>query len=105
MIFRARAKELDVSLEEMNRIAADDPDFDNWLDRQTAIESKKRGLVVDANLSAFMAEDPDIKIFVTCPFEVRVQRIASREGRVYSEVEDETFSREELEKSRYKKYY
>ena len=105
MIFRARAEELGVSLEEMNRIAAEDPDFDNWLDEQTTIESKKRGLVVDANLSALMADDPDLRVFVTCPFEVRVQRMASREDRDYTEVEHETFKREESEKKRYKDYY
>lgn len=105
MIFRARAEELGVSLEEMNRIAAEDPDFDNWLDEQTTLESKKRGLVVDANLSAFMAVDPDLRVFVTCPFEVRVQRMASREDRDYAEVEQETFKREDSEKKRYKEYY
>ncbi len=105
MIFRNRAEELGVSLEEMNKIASDDPDFDNWLDEQTKIESRKRGLVVDANLSAWMAEDPDIKIFVTCPFEDRVKRIASREDREYTEVEHETRSREDLEEKRYQEYY
>ncbi len=105
MIFRNRAEELGVSLEEMNKIAADDPNFDNWLDEQTRIESRKRGLVVDANLSAWMAEDPDIKVFVTCPFEVRVLRMASREGRDYAEVEHETRAREELEQKRYQEYY
>ena len=105
MIFRARAKELGVSLEEMNRIAAEDPEFDNWLDKQTTLESKKRGVVVDANLSAFMADDPDLRVFVTCPFEVRVKRMASREGRDYAEVEHETFKREEFEKKRYQDYY
>ncbi len=35
MLFRERAAELGVSLEEMNRIASEDPDFDNWLDNRT----------------------------------------------------------------------
>ena len=105
MIFRKRAEELEVSLEEMNKIASEDPEFDKWLDEQTTIESRKRGLVIDANLSAWMAEDPDIKIFVTCPYEDRVKRIASRENRDYDEVENETRVREELERERYLEYY
>jgi len=105
MLFRERAEELGVSLEEMNRIAEEDPDFDNWLDNRTREESRKRGVVIDANLSAWMAEDPDLKIFVTCPFEERVRRIADREGREYSEVEHETRTREESERARYLDYY
>ena len=42
---------------------------------------------------------------VTCPFEVRVQRIASREEREYADVEHETRKREEFEKKRYMEYY
>lgn len=105
MLFRERADELGVSLEEMNRIACNDKEFDNWLDNRTKEESRKRGVVIDATLSAWMAEDPDLRIFVTCPFEERVQRIADREGREYAEVEQETRAREELEQRRYHDYY
>jgi cytidylate kinase len=105
MLFRERANEIGVSLEEMNRIASEDPDFDNWLDNRTREESRKRGVVIDANLSAFMAEKPDLKIYVTCPFEERVRRIADREERDCGEVEEETRKREELERVRYKEYY
>ena len=105
MLFRERAEELGVSLEEMNKIAAEDSDFDNWLDNRTKEESRKRGVVIDANLSAWMAEDPDLRIFVTCPFEVRVKRIADRENRDYGDVEQETRVREESELIRYKEYY
>jgi len=105
MLFRERAGELGVSLEEMNRIAAKDREFDNWLDNRTKEESMKRGIVIDANLSAWMAEAPDLRVYVTCPFEDRVKRIADREGREYGDVEKETRAREELELRRYKEYY
>jgi cytidylate kinase len=105
MLFRERAEELGVSLEEMNNIAAEDPNFDNWLDNRTKEKSRKRGVVIDANLSAYMAEDPDIRIYVKCPFEVRVQRIADRENRAYKDVEQETRIREESELLRYQEYY
>jgi cytidylate kinase len=105
ILFRERAEELGVSLEEMNKIASEDPDFDNWLDNRTIEESIKGGVVIDANLSAWMAENPDLKIYVTCPFEVRVQRMADRENREYSEMEQETFEREKSEQLRYQEYY
>jgi cytidylate kinase len=105
LLFRERAKELGVSLEEMNQIASEDPDFDNWLDEQAKAESRRRGVVIDANLSAWMAEDPDLRIYLTCPFDVRVQRIADREGREVTEVEQETLVREESEQERYMEFY
>jgi cytidylate kinase len=52
-----------------------------------------------------MAESPDLRIFVTCPFDVRVRRIADREGRSIVDVENETRMREESELQRYKDYY
>ena len=66
ILFRERADELGISLEEMNLQASERPDFDNWLDERTKSESRKRGVVIDASLSAWMAEDPDIRIYVTC---------------------------------------
>jgi cytidylate kinase len=104
-LFRERAEELGVSLEEMNRLATKDSEFDNWLDNRTKIESQKGSVVIDANLSAWMAEDPDLRIFFTCPLGERVRRIAERENRPYDEVEHETKSREDLEHQRYLDYY
>ena len=105
ILFRERAEELGVNLEEMNKIASKDPDFDNWLDNRTKEESFKRGVVIDANLSAWMAENPDLKIYVTCPFEVRVKRMAVRENREYADMEQETYEREKSEQIRYQEYY
>jgi cytidylate kinase len=105
ILFRERAEELGVSLEEMNRVASEEPEFDNWLDERTKIESRKGGVVIDANLSAWMAEDPDIRFFLTCSFEERVKRIVNREGQSMEAVEKETKAREELERRRYLDYY
>jgi len=41
MIFRERAEELGLSLEEMSRKAAVDRDFDNYLDARTKEESRR----------------------------------------------------------------
>lgn len=105
MLFREKAEELGVSLEEMNQIATKDSEFDNWLDERTRAESQKGNVVIDANLSAWMAVDPDLKIFLTCSLDERVKRIAKREGRKIEEVKNETKSREELEYKRYLEYY
>jgi cytidylate kinase len=104
-LFRERAQELGISLEEMSKRALERCDFDNYLDERSKIESRKGGVVIDATLSAWMAEKPDIKIYLICPLEERVKRISSRENRIPLEVERETLYREENERRRFRDYY
>ncbi|MCK4318633.1 cytidylate kinase family protein [Candidatus Bathyarchaeota archaeon] len=105
MIFRERAEELGLSLEEMSRKAAVDRDFDNYLDARTKEESRRGGVVIDATLSGWMAEDPDLRIYLSCPLEERVRRIAEREDRALEEVDRETCFREENELRRFRECY
>jgi len=63
-------------------------------------------MVGDALLSGWMLKDvADIKIWLKAPLEVRVKRIADREGRDYNEVYNETLEREDSERRRFRKYY
>ncbi|MBM3292127.1 cytidylate kinase [Candidatus Bathyarchaeota archaeon] len=103
--FRERAKELGISLEEMNRQASMNSDFDKYLDMKTKEESRQGNVVIDANLSAWMAENPDLKIYLSASFSERVRRIAHREKISIEEAEKETKVREELERKRYIEYY
>jgi cytidylate kinase len=105
MIFRERAREKGMSIEELNLLAGTDPEFDNYLDTRTKEESRRGGVVIDANLSAWMAVEPNIRIYLTAPLEVRMKRIADREKRPIEEVERETKVREESERERYRRYY
>jgi cytidylate kinase len=65
----------------------------------------KPGVVIDATLAGWMAEDPDIRIFLLTSFEERIRRIADREDISFEEAEKETVAREESEKERFKTYY
>jgi cytidylate kinase len=105
ILFRKRAEELGLSLEEMTLKASESREFDNYLDKISKEESRRGGVVIDATLSAWMAENPDVKIHLTCPFEERVNRIASREGRDPVDVEKETRYREKKEHERFMEYY
>jgi cytidylate kinase len=105
MVFRERSEELGLSLEEMSRKASTDRDFDNYLDARTKEESRRGGVVIDATLSGWMAEDPDLRIYLSCPLEERVRRIAEREGRDVEEVDRETRFREENELARFRECY
>ena len=104
-IFRERAAELNVTLEEMTRIAAADRSFDRFLDDRARKETLEGGVVLDATLSGWMADKPDIRIYLTAPLDVRVRRIIEREKRDFEEVERETKLREEAERERFLRYY
>jgi len=85
-LFRERAAELGVSLEEMSRIAAGDDAFDRFLDDRAKGETRKGSVVLDATLSGWVAVKPDLRIYISAPLDVRVKRIASRENRDIEEV-------------------
>ena len=104
-IFRDRADELKISLEELNVRSKADPGFDKWLDERAKNETLKGNVVLDATLSGSIAEKPDLRIFLKAPFDVRVQRIAEREGFSMKHAEEETRIREAAEKERFKQFY
>ncbi len=104
-IFRQMAGERGIDLEEMSRLTEEDPELDRLIDERAMEESKKGGVVIDATLSGWMADDPDIRIFLKTPLEARIRRIAERDGTPYKEAEKETIVREESERERFLEYY
>jgi len=104
-IFRQLAQERGLSLEEMSKLTEEDSEIDRKIDERAKEESKKPGVVIDATLAGWMAEDPDIRIFLLTSFEERIRRIADREDISYEEAEKETVAREESEKERFRIYY
>jgi len=104
-LFRRIALERGISLEEMTRLANQDPEIDKALDARTKEESRKGGIVIDAALAGWMAENADIKIFLKAPFEARMHRIAVREGLPLEEAKRRTLLRERVERERYRRYY
>lgn len=104
-LFRERAQQLGVSLEEMTRIAAGDDSFDRFLDDRAKKETRKGCVVLDATLSGWVAVKPDLRFYLTAPLDVRVRRIAGRESRGVREVKRETLLREGNELERFKQFY
>ncbi len=104
-IFREMAEEKDMDLSEFSKYVENHPEIDKKIDERTAKEAEKEDVLIDARLAGWMAEAADIKILLTAPLEVRVQRISDREGRLYEEVKEETIAREKSEKERYKELY
>lgn len=104
-IFREMAEERGLTLEEMSRLTEEEPDLDKLIDERAREESRRGGVVVDATLSGWMCEDPDLRIFLTAPLEARVRRIAKREGISLEEAREETLVRAESERERFMAFY
>ena len=105
MLFREMAEKRGLSMEKMSKMAEENCDFDNYLDERAKEESRRGGVVIDATLAAWVATNPDLKIYLWATFDDRVQRIAEREGRLIEEVIRETRARESSEKDRFQQYY
>ena len=105
-LFRELAKQQNMSLEAFSRLAAEDPATDRMLDERTKAEARKGGVVIDAQLAAWMAKElADVRVLLTAPDDVRFRRIAERDGTDVDAAREETLSRETIQAQRYKKYY
>ena len=105
-LFRGLAREQKLSLQKLSARAAEDPSIDRMLDERTKSEAEKGGVVIDAQLAAWMAgELADAKVLLTAPNDVRFKRIAERDHIGVEEARKETEYRESIQKERYKKYY
>ena len=95
-----------MSLEAFSHRAAEDPSIDRMLDERTKEEARRGGVVIDAQLGAWMVRDlADVKVLLTAPDVVRFQRIAERDRSELAEARRETENRESIQQTRYKKYY
>lgn len=105
-LFRQIAKERNLSLENLNELARSDPSLDQSVDERTKEEAAKEGVIIDGQLAAAMAGDiADLRILITAPEKVRMERISSRDSLSFAEASERTLQRERAEHERYKKYY
>ena len=106
VIFRSLAKERGMTLEEFSRIAEGDLDIDQLIDTTQKKAAAEGSAIIDGQLAAWMAgNNADLKILLTAPIEVRIKRIAERDGTEFEVAKRETIAREGSEKARYFEYY
>ena len=104
--FRQIASKRRLSLTELSREAEKNDAIDRLLDERTEEEIAKGGVVVDALLAGWMASRHSaLKIYLSAPLEIRMRRIASRDGLSYAEAERVTLLRERIERRRFKRLY
>lgn len=107
-IFREMATERDMSLEEFSQVAEKDEKIDKKLD-QRMIQRAEEGMILEGRLTGHllrMSDEEAFKIWIEAPLDVRVRRIANREGHEnIEELKNQVIDREKSEKRRYRSYY
>lgn len=112
---REIAKERNLSLEDLGRIAEGDRSVDATLDkRQIKLGKEEDGFVIDARLGFYFIPN-SVKVFLDADLKVRAERVlkdilirglrGEERGKTIREVIEEMKKREESEKTRYLKYY
>ena len=109
-LMRKIAKEKNISLIELNRLAEKDKSIDTELDKKQIELRKKDNFVIDGRLTAFFILNADLKVFLDCDDKTRAERIL-RDERKDEKSEDinELFKkikqREQSERKRYRQLY
>ncbi len=106
LIFRELAREHNLSLVEMGKLAEKDPRIDMEIDKRTLERALAGNVVIDSHLAGWVLSGiADFSVYVKAPLIVRVKRIAEREERDLNEVYEETLTRELSHWERFKGYY
>lgn len=109
-IFREMAKKKGLSLEDFSKLTERDTFFDTSLDRQImSFADAHENCIIEGRLSGWFAHREKskdyIKIWLTAPIQVRLERIAQRENETLDIASKKVEMREKSEAKRYKSIY
>ena len=106
LMFRKLADERKISLERFQELAAADPSFDRLVDERTMKEAEQGDVVVDGQLAGWVLKEiSDLRVLLTAPLVVRLERIAARDHVSLEEARRQTLHREGVQAVRYRKHY
>jgi len=106
ILFRKLADEKKVSLEKFQEMAAADPSIDRLVDERTMLEAERGDVVLDGQLAGWVLKEvSDLRILLTAPLVVRLERIAARDRISLEEARRQTLHREGVQAERYRKHY
>jgi len=106
VLFRRIAKDRRVSLEDFGNAALEDPTIDRLIDEETMKEAEQGDVVIDGQLAGWvLKEKSDLRIYLTAPDNVRLARIARRDGLELDEAKRQTVQRERVQLERYRRHY
>ncbi|MHA1985002.1 MAG: (d)CMP kinase [Promethearchaeota archaeon] len=105
-VFRDLAKEMNFTLEELTDYVEKNPDIDKKLDDKIIKIAQEDNVIIDSQLSAYILESiADFKILLTCPLEIRINRMTERDASLYEDTLRETIVRENSEIERFNRLY
>lgn len=107
-LFRDEAAARGMTLAEFSRLSERDPAMDRALDARQVALLREGGLVLEGRLAGWLAyreQLPALKIWVVCDEDVRMGRVAQRDGDDIDVQRTVTLAREASEADRYRRYY
>jgi CMP/dCMP kinase len=106
LLFRKIARENHVSLKDLGEKALEDFSIDKLVDERTIKEAEKGNVVVDGQLAGWVIKDrADLRIYLTAPEDIRLERIAKRDKLTIEDARAQTEHRESLQRKRYLNHY
>jgi predicted cytidylate kinase len=109
-LMRQIAKEKNISLIELSKLAEKDSSIDLELDKKQIDLRDKNNFVIDGRLTAHFIPYADLKVFLDCNDKVRAERILKNErkdekSKNIKELIKKIDQREQSERKRFKKLY
>jgi len=109
-LMRQIAKERNISLIELSKLAEKDDSIDIELDKKNIQLREENNFVIDGRLTAYFSPYADLKVFLDCDNKVRAERILQdkreeEKSKNLEELAKKIKQREESERKRYKKLY
>ena len=109
-LMRKIAKEKNISLIDLSKLAEKDTSIDTELDKKNIELRDEDNFVIDGRLTAYFSPYADLKVFLDCEDKVRAERILKdkREGEKGKNIQQLTKiikQREQSERKRYKELY
>ena len=106
VLFRRIARERNLSLEDLGSRALENSSIDKMVDEKTVKEAEEGDVVVDGQLAGWVLKDKaDLRIFLTAPEPVRLERIARRDKIDVHHAQAQTEQRESIQRERYLRHY
>ncbi|MEM3609466.1 MAG: cytidylate kinase family protein [Candidatus Anstonellales archaeon] len=104
--FKDLAKEKNLTLEEVQKLAEKDKNIDLELDNLIIKKAKELdNCIISTWLGPWVIKDADLRIFLFAPIEERAKRIAERDKMSFEEALDHIKKRDNQNIKRYKKLY
>ena len=109
-LMRQIAKEKNMSLIELSRLAEKDRSIDTELDKKNIELREEDNFVIDGRLTAFFSPYAELKVFLECKDKVRAERILNdkreeEKSRNINALIKKIRQREQSERKRYKNLY